>query len=71
MSKLHQGSAFISTITYTNRQLAKLAKSLRHSLRCQKEGEENINYDREKSHLNSILFSGQSECNPPQKLDHL
>ena len=61
MSKLHQGSAFISTITYTNRQLAKLAKSLRHSLRCQKEEEENINYDREKSHLNSILFSGQSE----------
>ncbi|QFR44058.1 hypothetical protein [Sulfurimonas xiamenensis] len=56
MSKLHQGSAYLSTIIYTNRKLAKLAKSLRHSLRVEIDGESSISYQRDMKILNSVLF---------------
>ncbi len=58
---MRNGSAYISTIIYTTKKLAKLAKSLRHSFRVEIDGESSISYKREKEDLNKILFKGQSE----------
>jgi len=41
---MRNGSAFISTIIYTTKKLAKLAKSLRHSFRVELDGESSISY---------------------------
>ncbi|MEN4046593.1 hypothetical protein [Sulfurimonas sp. NWX367] len=58
---MRNGSAYLSTIIYTTKKLAKLAKSLRHSLRVEIDGESSISYKREKENLNKILFNGKSE----------
>jgi len=47
-------SLFASTITYTNKQLAKLSKSLKHSLRVEEEEFMNKNY-REDMSVNNLL----------------
>jgi len=58
---MRNGSAFISTIVYTNRKLAKLSKSLRHSLRVEIDGESSISYKRDYEILNQVLFNNESE----------
>ncbi|MDF1876032.1 hypothetical protein JHD48_09815 [Sulfurimonas sp. SAG-AH-194-I05] len=58
---MRNGSAYISTIIYTTKKLAKLAKSLRHSFRVEIDGESSISYKEDSELLNKILFNGETE----------
>lgn len=58
---MKNGSAYLSNIIYTTKKLAKLAKSLRHSLRVEIDGESSISYKKDTELLNKILFNGKSE----------